>query len=124
MVLAAAPKTWPKTVFEAKLLIYFMFLTKPEDYGVRLPRVSTSTAHPNADPWSRKFWRAADSEMISARAVGQAGTTLARENACRNLILNQRVAADVWVHGSGRMALLLSQSERASMPVSIWAPPV
>jgi phage terminase large subunit-like protein len=54
----------------------------------------------NADPWSRKAWRAANPALADFRSLNdverlakQAQRMPARENAFRNLILNQRVAA-------------------------------
>lgn len=80
------------------------------DYGLKLKggeirdpafHLTLYTAPENADPWSRKAWRAANPALGDFRSLSdverlakQAQRMPARENAFRNLILNQRVAAE------------------------------
>jgi len=59
------------------------------------------SAPEDSDPWSRKAWRAANPALGDFRSLSdverlakQAQRMPARENAFRNLILNQRVAAE------------------------------
>ena len=59
------------------------------------------SAPEDSDPWSRKAWRAANPALGDFRSLAdverlakQAQRMPARENAFRNLILNQRVAAE------------------------------
>jgi hypothetical protein len=110
LVLPPAPKTWPKTVFETKLLIDFMFFEGKRkygpiaptqcqnDYGHRIPRYLTLYSAPeNADPWSLAcrqslvdFRSLADVEWLAK----QTQRMPARENFCRILTLNQHVASE------------------------------
>jgi hypothetical protein len=109
LVLPPAPKTWPKTLFETKLLIDFMFLRAKEIWSNRTNPVperlwaqDPALSHPhsapeNADPWSLAccqslvdFRSLADVEWLAK----QAQRMPARENFCRNLILNQHVASE------------------------------
>ena len=80
------------------------------DYGLRLEtgdirdpafHLTLYSAPENADPWSKKAWRAANPALGDFRSLAdvermakQAQRMPARENAFRNLILNQRVAAE------------------------------
>ena len=80
------------------------------DYGLRLKtgdirdpafHLTLYSAPEGADPWSRKSWRAANPALGDFRSLAdvkrlakQAQRMPARENAFRNLILNQRVAAE------------------------------
>ena len=80
------------------------------DYGLKLKggeihdpafHLTLYTAPENADPWSRKAWRAANPALGDFRSLSdverlakQAQRMPARENAFRNLILNQPVAAE------------------------------
>jgi phage terminase large subunit-like protein len=80
------------------------------DYGLKLKggeirdpafHLTLYTAPENVDPWSKKAWRAANPALGDFRSLSdverlakQAQRMPARENAFRNLILNQRVAAE------------------------------
>lgn len=80
------------------------------DYGERINRGEISdpafhltlyTAPADADPWSKKTWKAANPALDDFRSLEdvrrlarQAKRMPAQENAFRNLILNQRVAAE------------------------------
>ena len=80
------------------------------DYGLKLQsgdirdpafHLTLYSAPENADPWSKKAWRAANPALGDFRSLSdverlakQAKRMPARENAFRNLILNQRVAAE------------------------------
>jgi phage terminase large subunit-like protein len=80
------------------------------DYGLQLEagdirdpafHLTLYSAPEDADPWSRKAWRAANPALGDFRSLAdverlakQAQRMPARENAFRNLILNQRVAAE------------------------------
>ena len=80
------------------------------DYGLTLEggtihdpafHLTLYSAPEDADPWSRKAWRAANPALGDFRSLSdverlakQAQRMPARENAFRNLILNQRVAAE------------------------------
>jgi phage terminase large subunit-like protein len=80
------------------------------DYGLKIvhKQVSDPTFHltlysapEDADPWSKKAWKAANPALDDFRSLSdvrrlakQAQRMPARENAFRNLILNQRVAAE------------------------------
>jgi hypothetical protein len=89
--LAPAPKTWPKTDFETKLLIDFMFFEGKRNMvqshqpsaraimGAGSRVISPSTAHPKTPiPGA---WRAANPEVISARSQMSSGWP-SRHNAC------------------------------------------
>jgi hypothetical protein len=89
--LAPAPKTWPKTDFETKLLIDFMFFEGKRNMvqshqpsartimGTGSRVISPSTAHPKTPiPGA---WRAANPEVISARSQMSSGWP-SRHNAC------------------------------------------
>jgi len=67
----------------------------------RRPWLGTYSAPEDADPWSKKAWRAANPALGDFRSLSdverlakQAQRMPARENAFRNLILNQRVASE------------------------------
>jgi phage terminase large subunit-like protein len=80
------------------------------DYGLQLKggeihdpafHLTLYSAPEDADPWSKKAWRAANPALGDFRSLAdverlakQAQRMPARENAFRNLILNQRVAAE------------------------------
>ena len=80
------------------------------DYGLKVNRgeikdknfhLTLYAAPEDADPWSRKAWRAANPALDDFRSLedverlaSQAQRMPAQENAFRNLILNQRVAAE------------------------------
>jgi phage terminase large subunit-like protein len=80
------------------------------DYGLQLKggeihdpafHLTLYSAPEDADPWSRRAWRAANPALGDFRSLSdverlakQAQRMPARENAFRNLILNQRVAAE------------------------------
>ena len=80
------------------------------DYGLRIEagdirdaafHLTLYSAPEDADPWSKKAWRAANPALGDFRSLSdverlakQAQRMPARENAFRNLILNQRVAAE------------------------------
>jgi phage terminase large subunit-like protein len=80
------------------------------DYGLQLEagdirdpafHLTLYSAAEDADPWSKKAWRAANPALGDFRSLAdvermakQAQHMPARENAFRNLILNQRVAAE------------------------------
>jgi phage terminase large subunit-like protein len=80
------------------------------DYGLHLKsgdirdpafHLTLYSAPEDADPWSKKAWRAANPALGDFRSLAdverlakQAQRMPARENAFRNLILNQRVAAE------------------------------
>ena len=80
------------------------------DYGLKVNRgeikdknfhLTLYSAPEDADPWSRKTWRAANPALDDFRSLSdvermaaQAQRMPAQENAFRNLILNQRVAAE------------------------------
>src|SRR5215831_4647395 len=80
------------------------------DYGLKLKggeirdpafHLTLYSAPENVDPWSKKAWRAANPALGDFRSLSdverlakQAQRMPARENAFRNLILNQRVAAE------------------------------
>ena len=80
------------------------------DYGLQLEagdirdpafHLTLYSAAEDADPWSKKAWRAANPALGDFRSLAdvermakQAQRMPARENAFRNLILNQRVAAE------------------------------
>jgi len=80
------------------------------DYGLRIGsgdirdpafHLTLYSAPENADPWSKEAWRAANPALGDFRSLAdverlakQAQRMPARENAFRNLILNQRVAAE------------------------------
>ena len=80
------------------------------DYGLKLKggeikdpafHLTLYSAPEDADPWSKKAWKAANPALDDFRSLSdvrrlakQAQRMPARENAFRNLILNQRVAAE------------------------------
>jgi phage terminase large subunit-like protein len=80
------------------------------DYGLRIEsgeikdktfHLSLYSAPENADPWDKKTWRKANPALGDFRSMddvkrlaAQAQRMPSRENAFRNLILNQRVAAE------------------------------
>ena len=110
--LAPAPKTWPKTDFETKLLIDFMFFEGKRNMvqshrpvPERLWAQDPALSHPLQRTRKRRspepkglacrqslgnFRSLADVERLAK----QAQRMPPRENACRNLILNQRVASE------------------------------
>src|SRR5262249_60585605 len=80
------------------------------DYGLKLKggeirdpafHLTLYSAPENVDPWSKKAWRAANPALGDFRSLSdverlakQAQRMPAREDAFRNLILNQRVAGE------------------------------
>ena len=103
------------------------------DYGLKLKggdirdpafHLTLYSAPEDSDPWSRKAWRAANPALGDFRSLSdverlakQAQRMPARENAFRNLILNQRVAAEARFNPGN----LQERSEQDHAPYSAWA---
>jgi phage terminase large subunit-like protein len=90
--------------------VHFWHFSQLVDYGLSLEggdirdpafHLTLYSAPDDADPWSKKAWRAANPALGDFRSLAdverlakQAQRMPARENAFKNLILNQRVAAE------------------------------